>query len=151
MTVADVMSYQPVTVGELQTVQEAARLMRAHVVGALPVLSDPGLVGIVTDRDLAVRVVAAGARPWETRVREVMTRAPATCRREEALEAAVERMAARRIRRLVVVDASGAAAGMLSVDDLVLMEQTRQMALRILQQIATVRGDLDGTFADVHP
>lgn len=145
MTVADAMSYQPVTVGELQTVQEAARLMRANVVGALPVLSDRRVAGIVTDRDLAVRVVAAGRRPSETRVGEVMTRAPVTCRREEALEAVVERMAARRIRRLVVVDASGAAVGVLSVDDLVLMEQTRQMALRILGQIAALRGDLDGT------
>ncbi|HEX8954068.1 MAG TPA: CBS domain-containing protein, partial [Polyangia bacterium] len=107
--------------------------------------------GIVTDRDLALRVVAPGEWPWETYVREVMTRAPATCRAEEPLGAAIERMLQRRVRRLVVVDETDAVRGVLSVDDLLFIEETRPLALQLLRQIATLRGELDGTLEEAHP
>lgn len=148
MKVSDVMSYQPVLVDAYESTQSAAQHMRAHVVGALPVVDAGKLVGIVTDRDLALRVVAPGERPWETSVREVMTRAVATCRADELLEAAVARMLARRVRRLVVVDESDAVRGILSVDDLVLAAATRPMALAVLERIATLRGELDGTLTE---
>lgn len=149
MNVSDVMSYQPVVVDAYESTQSAAQHMRAHVVGALPVVDQGHLVGIVTDRDLALRVVAPGERPWETAVREVMTRAPLTCRADEPLETAVARMLARRVRRLVVVDENNAVRGLLSVDDLVLAPETRAMALAVLERIATLRGELDGTFAEL--
>ncbi|HEX6838330.1 MAG TPA: CBS domain-containing protein [Polyangia bacterium] len=151
MKVADLMSYQPVIADAYETVQSAAQHMRAHVVGALPVVDRGQLVGIVTDRDLALRVVAPGERPWETYVREVMSRAPATCRADEELDVAVGRMLARRERRLVVVDEGNAVRGMLSVDDLVFIDETRRMALDVLERIAAMRGELDGTFAEMQP
>ena len=152
MKVSDVMSYQPVLVDAYESTQSAAQHMRAHVVGALPVVDGGKLVGIVTDRDLALRVVAPGERPWETYVREVMTRAVATCRADEPLDAAVARMLARRVRRLVVVDDGDAVRGILSVDDLVLAAETRSLALAVLERIATLRGELDGTLSgEVQP
>ena len=151
MKVADVMSYQPVVVDAFETVQSAAQHMRAHVVGALPVVDKGQLVGIVTDRDLALRVVAPGERPWETYVREVMSRAPMTCRAEEELDVAVGRMLERRVRRLVVVDEGNAVRGVLSVDDLVFIDETRRMALEVLKRIAAMRGELDGTFTELQP
>jgi CBS domain-containing protein len=145
------MSHQPIVVDAFDTVQEAAQRMRANVIGALPVVEGGELVGIVTDRDLAMRVVAPAEPPWETYVREVMTRKPAICRRDEPLEAAIERMVSARVRRLIVVDEDGAVAGMVSVDDLVVIEQTCAMALRVLRQLAAMRGELDGTFAGMQP
>ena len=143
------MSFQPVLIGAYDTAQEAANRMRGHVVGALPVLESGRLVGILTDRDLAIRVVAAGQRPWETYVREVMTPHPASCRTDDPLETALERMLARRVRRLVVLDGQSEVVGLLSVDDLVADDRTQPSALRVLRGSAQARGELDGALSDV--
>ena len=143
------MSYQPVLIGAYETAQQAAHLMRAHVVGALPVLESGRVVGIVTDRDLAMRVVATGERPWETYVREVMTPHPETCSADEPLDAALERMIARRIRRLVVLNGQSEVMGLLSVDDLVADNRTQPLALRLMRSSAPARGELDGLLTDV--
>src|SRR6185295_11742083 len=103
MNVADVMSHRPLTLDAFDTVEDAAEVMRARMVGALPVVERGQLVGIVTDRDLVLRSTAHGHRPDEIYLRQVMTPRPATCRPEEPLEAAVERMITRRVRRLIVV------------------------------------------------
>ena len=151
MKVADVMSYEPIVVDASASTQAAAEKMRAHVVGALPVVEDGVLVGMVTDRDLALRVVGAGASAAETSVHAVMTPRPIICRADELLEAAIERMYRRCVRRIVVVDQAGAVRGILSVDDLVFIDETRPLALRVLRQIAALRGDLDGAFVEVQP
>lgn len=148
MLVADVMSYQPILIGAYETAQEAAHRMRANAVGALPVLESGHLVGIVTDRDLAMRVVASGHPPSETHVRQVMTPHPAVCLREEPLETAIERMLAKKVRRLVVLDGTSEVVGILSVDDLVLDDQTRALAVRVLRGSLELRGALDGMAPD---
>jgi CBS domain-containing protein len=150
MKVADVMCYRPYTIGALETIQRAAQLMRANVVGILPVVERGRLVGVVTDRDVVVRGVAHGEPPWELRVGEVMTLDPAVCAPDEPLERAVERMIARRVRRLVVLDGAGV-AGVLSLDDLTLGEETQPLALRLLGKLASLRGELDGTLAELRP
>ena len=138
------MSHQPVVVDAYDTTQEAARRMRAHVVGVLPVLDGGHVVGIVTDRDLAIRVVATGDRPWEKYVREIMTPHPLTCRRDAPLDAALEDMIVRRVRRAIVLDEKSEVVGLLSVDDLVADDRTRQSALLLMRASAPARGELDG-------
>jgi CBS domain-containing protein len=137
------MSSRPVVIDAFASVQAAAQQMRAHAIGVLPVVEHGNLVGVVTDRDLVVRCVATGGLPWETYVREVMTEDPATCRPAELLTAAVERMIARRVRRLIVVDAGGV-VGLLSTDDLVLLDETRVMAAQVLQHRAVLDGSIHG-------
>ncbi len=151
MKVSDVMSYLPVFVDAFDTVQVAAQRMRVHVVGALPVLDQGELVGMVTDRDLAIRVVAAGDRPAETYVHQVMTPDPVTCRADEPLEVAIERMARRCVRRIVVVGVGDDVRGIISVDDLVLADETQPLATRLLRELASARSDLDGTFEELEP
>jgi CBS domain-containing protein len=141
------MSYRPATIGEFETVPNAAELMRANVIGTLPVVEHGRLLGIVTDRDLVVRAMARGESPWDLRVRDVMTPAPAVCTPEEPIARVVERMIARRVRRLIVVD-EGAVAGLLSVDDLVLRDETQSLALRLMAHLAVIRGELDSPFAE---
>jgi signal-transduction protein with cAMP-binding, CBS, and nucleotidyltransferase domain len=147
MKVADVMSYRPVVIDAYESVQTAALVMRSQVIGSLPVVEHGRLVGVVTDRDLALRGLIRGTRPEDICVRAVMSEAPATCQRGERLVDAVARMVERRVRRLVVVE-DGAVIGVLSVDDLAMLEATRSLAARVLGALAPLRGDLDGPFAE---
>jgi len=102
-----------------QTVCECARMMAETDVGALPVAEDGRLVGIITDRDLAVRAVAARKAP-DTPVREVMTCEVLCCRDDQDLEQAAEHMADARVRRVPVVDREMRLVGILSLGDLAL-------------------------------
>ncbi len=101
-----------------ESVLDAARRMRDLNVGTLLVL-DPTKrpVGMVTDRDLTVRVLAAGAPPAATAVREIMTLIPETVAADTSIEKALGIMRSGRFRRLPVVDAKGALVGILSLDD----------------------------------
>jgi CBS domain-containing protein len=102
-----------------ESAQVAAERMHARNVGSLVVL-DPEKrpVGIVTDRDLALRVLAAGRDPFGTTVAEVMTHRVATLREDASIEAGIMAMRAGPYRRLVVVDEDGKLAGLVSLDDM---------------------------------
>ena len=149
MIVADVMSYSPAVIEAFDTVEAAAQLMRARIIGALPVVEHDKLVGIVTDRDLVLRAIAVGERPWDALVRMVMTPKPATCKPDEPVEIAIERMIGHCVRRLIVVDGESV-AGMLSIDDLMQTPAAQPLAIKVLRRIAQIRGiELDGTFEAV--
>jgi CBS domain-containing protein len=84
--------------------------------GAVPVVDDGRVVGLVTDRDIVLRVVAEG-KGLDTPVSEVMSEDVATCREDDSVAEAVGQMGARQIRRLVVLDDGGKLAGILSLGD----------------------------------
>lgn len=149
MKVADVMS-RPHVIGEFETVYRAARSMRDNAVGALAIVGREHLVGVLTDRDLAVRAVARGEPPWELHVRDVMTRDPATCGPEDSLATAVESMTARGVRRLLVIDGARRLVGMLSLEDLARNPETLPLALRVLAQGPKLRSELDGMYPDTN-
>jgi len=100
-----------------ESVQVAAQRMHDHVVGSLVVLRDDQPVGIVTDRDLAVRVVAQGRNPAEVAVEEVMSQPLVTVPAEASLQQVTQVMAQTPCRRLVVVSAQGEMEGVISLDD----------------------------------
>lgn len=111
-----------VTIQRHATVEDAARLMRASHVGDLVVVDADDTrkpVGIFTDRDLAVEVVALGMAPPTTPVGLVMSSPVLTLRKEDDLTEALDKMAARGVRRAPVVDGEGRLTGLISVDDLV--------------------------------
>lgn len=119
MRVKDVMSPQVITISPNDTAQSAARLMLDAEIGALPV-EVPGtaaIVGIVTDRDIVVSVVAEGLS-GSTTVAEFMTVATETCHEDDETAAVAERMRALGVRRLVVVDGDRRTAGIVSLSDL---------------------------------
>jgi len=100
------------------SVQQAARRMHEQNVGTLVVLDHAKKpVGIVTDRDRAVRVVGAGRSARNTRVEDVMTRSPASVAENTSLEEALALMRSGPYRRLLVVDRGGKLVGLLSIDD----------------------------------
>ena len=101
-----------------ETVTEAAQRMGERGVGTLVVLDEGKRpLGLVTDRDLVVRVLAAGRDAGATPVGEIMTRAPKVVHEESAIEDALALMRAGSFRRLPVVDREGRLAGIVSVDD----------------------------------
>jgi CBS domain-containing protein len=117
--VRDVMHEGVETTRPDDTVKHAAILMEACEIGPVPVCDGERLVGIVTDRDIAVRAVAAGRDPNEARVREVMTAEHiVTCREDQPLEEVVELMRRHEVRRLPVLDAQRRLIGMVALADI---------------------------------
>ena len=116
MLVRECLQRAPVTVPPQCTLQEAAWLMGSHGVGALLVASGDELVGIVTDRDLALRGAGCGLLPHD-RVDEVMTRGPSTIQGSDDILEAFGVMRRAGVRRLPVVEESDI-AGIITADDL---------------------------------
>jgi len=120
MSVARICTREVDTVDPEETAQVAARRMHDRKVGTLVVLDkDNAPTGILTDRDLAVRVVAEGKDPRKTLVQEVMTGCPATAQEDTPVEDAISVMRSGPYRRLPVVDKHGKLAGLLSLDDII--------------------------------
>jgi CBS domain-containing protein len=104
MKVRELMTTEPTTVEPKATLGEAATLMKQEDCGSIPVVEGGRLVGIVTDRDIVVRGVAAGKDPKTQRVSEVMSANPVTIGPDNDVSDAETKMADRQIRRLPVVD-----------------------------------------------
>jgi CBS domain-containing protein len=141
MKVSDVMSKRLICCLKTDTVQSVANLMATHDIGAIPVVSDlesKRLEGIVTDRDLCLRVIARGGDPKTTLVGSVMSPDPLTCNQEDSLERCELLMRERQIRRLPVVDPQGRCVGMLAQADIVLHE-TPENLLHLMAGISVPR------------
>lgn len=119
MMVSEVMSGDVYTVPAEATIGQAARSMKTHDVGWLPVTDRGRIVGVVSDRDIVLRALA-DARPLEeTLVATVMTLAAATCRADTSVEDALAVMRQEKVRRLVVVDRENERpVGVVSIGDL---------------------------------
>jgi poly-gamma-glutamate synthesis protein (capsule biosynthesis protein) len=117
-TVKSVMTALVETIAAHESVEEAARRLRNADVGILSVLDRNTLAGVVTDRDIVLRVVAEGRDPAATAVSDIMTEGVAICSDEDAISTAAAIMVRKSVRRLVVLDRRGHLAGVVSVDDI---------------------------------
>jgi CBS domain-containing protein len=133
-TVREMMTGNPESVDADATVQDAARIMDDLNVGSVPVLSGGRVAGIVTDRDITIRVIAENRSPANVHVREIATPDPLTVSPDMDLNAAAELMAKHQVRRLPVV-AGGQLVGMLSLGDLSVEGDARE-AGRALKDIS---------------
>jgi CBS domain-containing protein len=116
--VKDVMTPRPTAVASDAMVVEAARKMLSEDVGSLPVVDGEALVGMVTDRDLVLHVLAKDLDPHAVPISEVASENPVTAEPDEALDEALQRMASEQIRRLPVVDDDGRLVGILAQADI---------------------------------
>ena len=117
---SEVMTREPVCCEPEDSVVQAAMLMKSEDVGSIPVVeSREGrkLVGIVTDRDLVVNVLAGGAALERATVREAMTPNPECCREDDDVKKAVDLMADRQVRRMPIVDEAGCLCGIIAQAD----------------------------------
>jgi CBS domain-containing protein len=118
MKIADVMTRDVEVVSPTSSVREAARKMDRLNVGVLPVCDGKRLVGMITDRDITVRVSAAGEDPDKTRVQEVMSQHVRWCMEDDPVEEAEKLMTEAQIRRLPVLDGDHMLVGIVSLGDL---------------------------------
>ena len=134
MSVGELCNREVVIAEKALPVTEAAHLMRSHHVGDLVVVEEKGgrkhPVGIVTDRDIVVEVVAAGVNPDALKVGDIMGPEVATVRESEGLFEALRYMRDKGVRRMPVVDGSGGLVGILTLDDLLglLAEEMSELA-----------------------
>jgi CBS domain-containing protein len=120
--VGEICSKPAVTVSPDTTVQEAAHRMRSRKVGAVVVVNSSGTpVGVLTDRDITVHVVAQGTDPAAVRVGMLIKRKPTVIREDAGVLDATKLLSRRGIRRLPVVSKTGKLVGMISLDDLLML------------------------------
>ena len=124
-TVREMMSGNPESIDADATVQDAARIMQDLNVGSVPVLAGGRVAGIVTDRDITIRVIAENRSPAKVPVREIATADPLTVSPNTDVNTAAELMAKHQVRRLPVVD-DGKLVGMLSLGDVSVEGDSRE-------------------------
>jgi len=141
-TCQDIMTRDPFCCEPTDSAQRAALLMKERNVGAIPVCESHEtrrLVGIVTDRDLALRVVAEGRDPKSTRTGEVMTQKVFSCSPEDRLEKALELMERHQVRRIPVVDQQGRIVGIISEADIAIRLKDPKKIAEVVAEVSKPR------------
>lgn len=124
MTLREIMSCNVIRVDGDETAAVAARMLEHYNIGMLPICDNAGkLKGVVTDRDLVTRCMAAGKKPEETKIREIMTANVVTVNPEMETSDAARLMGTEQIRRLPVVK-NGKLQGIISLGDLAQREES---------------------------
>ena len=136
MQVSELMNPSVVTIEPTSSAALAARLISRHNIGALPVCASDGrLRGMVTDRDIVLRCIAAEEDPAQTLVRDIMTRECATVAPGDDCREATRIMSAQQVRRLPVVE-GGKVVGMISLSDLARSRRFDMEAAQALCEIS---------------
>ncbi|CAG0937531.1 Hypoxic response protein 1 [Thermoflexales bacterium] len=117
MKLSEIMTPEVVTIEPEATLQQAAQMMAALDIGMLPVMVDDDLLGVITDRDIAVRSAARGLDPKRTQVRSVMTEAAICGSEMQEIAQGARQMMTHRIRRLPVLDLHQRLVGIVSLGD----------------------------------
>ncbi|HSQ26030.1 MAG TPA: CBS domain-containing protein [Anaerolineales bacterium] len=139
----EVMTKNPICCQPDDVVMKVAQLMQSENIGSIPVIENEQtqkLVGIVTDRDLALKVVAKGQDAKSTKVEAVMTRQIVTCRTGDDLQMALDAMAEHQLRRIPIVDDNDKIVGIIAQADVAtrvnLPEKTAEVVKEISQSNA---------------
>jgi len=136
MILGEVMTKDLVTCMDTDSLSDAATLMREINVGSLPVLNESGnLIGMITDRDIAIRAVSLGVDPVISQVADFMTPSPLTASPDATLEQAAEMMADAQVRRLPVLQ-DGQLVGIVSLGDLAVDLGEEELLAETLSRIS---------------
>lgn len=136
MDIRSVMTPNPTTCSPDATLRQVAQLMKQNDCGQIPVVgSDRQPVGVITDRDIAVRAVAEGGDPSNASVRDFMTSPVATVKDDCSLSEVADLMERRQIRRVVVVDGQGCVSGIVAQADIALAGRDNQTA-EVVKQVS---------------
>jgi CBS domain-containing protein len=132
----EVMSRKVATVDADANLGQAAAEMQDKNVGILPVLDGDSVAGVVTDRDLVVRGIAQHLDPESTKVRDVMSTDPVIVHMDAPVEQAAHVLAERKIGRALVVDDSSQVVGLLSMADIALAADDKEMVGDLLKHVS---------------
>src|SRR5919107_4833536 len=125
-TIRDVMTSNPCTIDADKDIVYAAKMLKDENVGVAPIVEGDQLIGVLTDRDIAIKVVAEGKDPQTTKVRDVASKDTVTIDPQQDLEEAVRLMAQHQVRRLPVVEEDGKIVGILAQADVALQSKDSQ-------------------------
>jgi CBS domain-containing protein len=134
-TIKDAMTSNPKTVTSDQTVADAAKIMKQEDAGVVPIVEGDRLVGVVTDRDITITVVAEGKDPQSTRVTEIASRDLVTVDPQQDLDEALRLMAQHQVRRLPVVEEDGRLVGVVAQADVARHADERKTG-EVVEQIS---------------
>jgi CBS domain-containing protein len=137
-TCADVMTKNPVYCLPTDTASQAAQLMRDENVGPVPVVESSetkAVIGIITDRDLALKIVAERRHP-DAPLQEVMTRDPLVCRANDYLQSALDAMADGKVRRILVIDDRDRLVGIISQADVAIRFGIPRTTGQVVEEIS---------------
>jgi CBS domain-containing protein len=135
----EVMTADPVCCVPTDTVARIAKLMKTENIGSVPICEDRHgnkLLGIVTDRDLTLQVVAEHRDASSTRAQDVMTREPLTCRGDDDLQAVLDAMEMHQVRRIPVIDDDRRLIGMISQADVAIRSDQPEKTGEVVEQIS---------------
>ena len=118
MRISEIMTRDPELIDPNTSIREAARLMKNEDIGAIPVGENDRLIGMVTDRDIAVRAVAEDRSPSSTSVRDVLSEKVFYCFEDDDVEAAAKCMAENQVRRLPILNRDKRLTGIVSLADI---------------------------------
>ena len=138
-TCEDVMTPNPVCCLPTDSVKRAAELMKRENVGPIPVIENEEtrkLVGIITDRDLVMKVVAEGCDTGATLVENVMTRKVVSCRADDPLQKAMDLMAEHQLRRITIVDQTNVILGIISQADIATRGNRPEQTAEVVKEIS---------------
>ncbi|HSQ31016.1 MAG TPA: CBS domain-containing protein [Gemmatimonadaceae bacterium] len=143
MKIQDIMTRDPSSVTADATVREAAQVMKRENVGIVPVVASQNerrLLGVVTDRDIAIRCIAEG-KDGTCRVRDVMSADDlATCNANDDVENVMSAMRSEKVRRIPIVDERGSLVGIVSQADVLLKTRDTSRAGETVEQISEPGG-----------
>ena len=135
MKISEIMTKDVISLSVDDTVEHAAKLMKEHNIGSIPVNTNEKIVGIITDRDIILRCAAEGKDIKTQKVREIMTSNPVVGDENINVDDAARIMSERQIRRLPIVG-NNALVGMVSLGDLAVDPNLRQQATGALSEIS---------------
>jgi len=136
MQVREIMTPDVEVVHPDATLKEAAEKMSRLDIGPLPVCDGERLVGMLTDRDITIRVTAQGCDPNTTKVREAMTSEVVYCFEDQNVQTAAQMMEMRQIRRVPILNRDKRLVGIVSLGDLSVETQNQQLASKTLEGIS---------------
>jgi CBS domain-containing protein len=120
-------------------VTKAAQMMKRGNIGSIPVIENEKtrkLVGIVTDRDLALKIVAKGGEPKSTKVEAVMTRKVVTCRADDDVQKALDAMSKHQLRRILIVDKNNKVLGIIAQADVAMRVDQPEKTASVVKKIS---------------
>lgn len=135
MKVKDIMTKNVASLNPEDTVEHAAQLMKEYNIGSLPVCNEEKVIGIITDRDIAIRSSAEGENVQKQTVRDIMTSNPVTIKSDIDVQDAARIMSERQIRRLLVVESNNL-VGVLSLGDVSVEPNSNETAGEALSNIS---------------
>jgi CBS domain-containing protein len=143
MKAQDIMSKDPMCVTPETPLVEAARIMKDENIGVVPVVESDGskrLVGVLTDRDIAIRAVAEGRDGATTSVGHVMSSNVRTSRADDSVDDVMELMGREQVRRIPIVDDRGTLVGIIAQADIVIEARDNKKAERTVEKISQPSG-----------